>query len=492
VPEQGAQADLLVYGASPAGIGAAVAAARAGLRVLVAEPLGQIGGMLAGGLGRTDLGRPDTVGGLFREFMQRVVTHYQQAHGPASVQVEDCLGGQRFEPHVAHRALREMLAEASVSVLLRHPLRTAEVASGRIAAVTLDGPRGPVRVLAPSFVDASYEGDLLAAAGASYRVGREARGEYEEEHAGHLFWDPDTGRATEYGTGEGDARVQAYCFRLCVTDDPGRRRPIGPPPDYDAGRYALLRAYLEAAPRRLKDVLLLGKLPNRKWDVNNWGFCWQSMDLIGGSDEYAEATWERRREIARAHRGYQWGLLHFLQHDASVPAEMRAEAARFGLCADEFEEGEGWPEQLYVREARRLVGRYVFTEHDARRDRRKPDAVAVGSYPLDSHATQWYRIGQPAPAPEGFFMCSTQPYEIPLRALQPRDLHNLLVPVCLSATHAGYGTLRMEPVLMNLGMTCGAAAGLARHASCALNDVPAPELQTALMGAGQITAAPGR
>jgi len=488
VPDEGTQADLLVYGASPAGIGAAVAAARAGLRVLVAEPLGQIGGMLSGGLGRTDLGRPDTVGGLFREFMQRVVAHYQQAYGPASLQVEDCRGGQRFEPHVAHRVLAEMLAEAQAAVLLRHPLRAVEVASGRIVAVTLDGPDGPMRVLAPSFVDASYEGDLLAATGASYRVGREARGEYGEEHAGHLFWDPETGRASGHGTGEGDARVQAYCFRLCVTDDPARRRPIGRPPDYDAGRYALLRAYLEAAPRRLKDVLLLGKLPNRKWDVNNWGFCWQSLDLVERSDGYAEANWERRREIARAHRDYQWGLLHFLQHDAAVPTELRAESARFGLCADEFAEGEGWPEQLYVREARRLVGRYVFTEHDARRDRRKPDAVAVGSYPLDSHATQWYRVGQPTPAPEGFFICSTQPYEIPLRALQPRELDNLLVPVCLSATHAGYGTLRMEPVLMNLGMACGAAAGLARHAGCARSDVPAPELQHELVRAGQVLA----
>ncbi len=479
--------DLFIYGASPAGLGAAVTAAREGLRLVIAEPLGQIGGMVTGGLGRTDLGRPETVGGVFREFMDRVVRYYAARYGPDSPQVKDCAGGQRFEPSAAKQVLTEMLAEAGVEVLLRRAVASAEVDGEAVKSVTLEGGE---RVLADAFVDASYEGDLLAAAGARYRVGRESRSEYGEEYAGHLFWDPCKGRATEHGTGEGDDRVQAYCFRLCVTDREENRLPIEQPPDYDPARYELLKAYLEAAPRQLKDVLLLGQLPNGKWDVNNWGFCWQSMDFIEGNVGYVEGDGPTRREIARRHREYQQGLLYYLQHDSSVPSDLRAEAARFGLCRDEFVESGGWPEQLYVREARRLIGRHIFTEHDARRDGAKPDSVAVGSYPLDSHATQWYRPGQPTPAPEGFFMCSTKPYEIPFRSLQPESLANLLVPVCLSATHAGYGTLRMEPVMMNLGMACGLAAALAKRHGCAVSDVAVEELQRELEARGQVIRAP--
>jgi len=476
-------ADLFVYGASPAGIGAAVTAAREGLRVLVAEPLGQLGGMLTGGLSRTDLGRPETVGGVFREFLTRVVAHYAARYGPDSSQVKDSLGGQRFEPRVAHAVLSDLLAEAGAEVRLRREIVTAEVEGRRLRAVTLRNGVGEERVRAKAFVDASYEGDLLAAACVPYRAGREARQEYGEEHAGHLFWDPKTSRPSPRSTGEADARVQAYCLRLCVTDDPANRRVLAPPPSYDPARFSLLQAYLDAAPRQLKDVLLLGPLPNRKWDVNNWGFCWQSMDFIEGNAGYVEGDWPARRRIVRAHRDYQYGLLYYLQHDRGVPADLRAEASRYGLCADEFPENDGWPEQLYVREARRMLGRYVFTEHDARRDSRKPDAVVVGSYPLDSHATQWYRLGQPDPASEGFFMCSTRPYEIPFRALLPADLDNLLVPVCLSATHAGYGTLRMEPVMMNLGMACGLAAALSPGGPA---NVDVAELQRELAGRGQV------
>jgi hypothetical protein len=242
--------------------------------------------------------------------------------------------------------------------------------------------------------------------------------------------------------------------------------------------------------------LLLGRLPNGKWDVNNWGFCWQSMDYIEAGCDYPEAPWQRRREIAEQHRLYQWGLLHFLQNDPSVPAQLRDEAAPFGLCSDEFAEAAGdarpagWPEQLYVREARRLVGQHVFTEHDARRHRRKPDSIAVGSYPMDSHATQWYQLGQPTPAPEGFFMCAVRPYEIPYQCLLPRSPRNLLVPVCLSATHAGYGALRMEPVMMDLGLACGLAASLAIRGGTDAHGISVDELQRTLESAGQVIHAP--
>jgi len=484
--------DLLVYGASPAGLGAAIAAARRGLRVLVAEPLGQIGGMVTGGLSRTDLGRPETVGGLFREFMDRVVGYYEQHYGPGSQQANDCLEGQRFEPHVALDILTEMVQEAGVEICLRRALSTVEVGEDRVEQITLSGPDSIARTSASFFIDASYEGDLLAAAGCDYRTGREPHSEYEEEYAGHLFWDPGKGRATDHGTGEGDRRVQAYCFRLTVTDDPASRLPIERPADYDPCRYDLLKQYLAAAPRRLKDVLLLGPLPNGKWDVNNWGFCWQSMDFIEANDDYPEGSWEQRRSISEQHRDYQWGLLYFLQNDRSVPSDLRAEATAFGLCKDEFACRGGWPEQLYVREARRLVGEHVFTEHDARRDRRKPDSVAVGSFPIDSHATQWYQVGQPTPAPEGFFMCSARPYEIPYRALLPKSPRNLLVPVCMSATHAGYGTLRMEPVMMNLGLACGLAAVQAKEDGGDFHTLDVEKLQQSLEQSGQVVRAPER
>lgn len=478
--------DLLVYGASPAGIGAAVAAAREGLRVLLAEPLGRIGGMVSGGLGRTDIGRPETVGGIFREFMNRVVSHYEHRCGASSQQVENCEAGVRFEPRAALSVLAEMAEEAGVEVRLRRSVEGARTGEDELQAVDLLGPHGPEYVTADNFVDASYEGDLLAAAGAEYRTGRESREEHGEEYAGHLFWDPKRGRPTEHGTGEGDGRIQAYCFRLTLTDNPDNRLPIEKPPDYDPGRYDLLAQYLAAASRRLKDVLLLCKLPNRKWDVNNWGFCWQSMDFIEGNVGYVEGTWEQRRAIAEEHRKYQWGLLYFLKNDSAVPPELRTEAAQLGLCKDEFTDRGGWPEQLYVREARRLVGRYLFTEQDTRRETEKPDSVAVGSYPLDSHGTQWYRIGQPTPAPEGFFMCSVSPYEIPYRCLLPTSPQRLLVAVCLSATHAGYGTLRMEPVFMNLGMACGLAAALSAKAGVPPQDLEVSELQQVLEQRGQV------
>ncbi|HUU54049.1 MAG TPA: FAD-dependent oxidoreductase [Armatimonadota bacterium] len=484
--------DLFVYGASPAGLGAAIAAARQGLRVLVAEPLGQIGGMVTGGLSRTDLGRPETVGGLFREFMGRVVAHYEKHYGASSQQVEDCLAGQRFEPRVALALLAEMVQQAGVDVRLNRAVSAAGVGEDRIENLTLSAPGGLERVSAPFFIDASYEGDLLAAAGCDYRAGRESREEYEEEYAGHLLWDPSKGRASKHGTGEGDDRVQAYCFRLTVTDDPDNRLPVERPPDYDPSRYDLLKQYLAAAPRGLKDVLLLGPLPNRKWDVNNWGFCWQSMDYIEQNSAYPEGTWEQRREIAESHQAYQWGLLYFIQNDRSVPADLRAEVSAFGLCKDEFPERAGWPEQLYIREARRLIGEHVFTEHDARRDRRKPDSVAVGSFPIDSHATQWYQVGQPTPAPEGFFMCSVRPYEIPYRALLPKSPRNLLVPVCMSATHAGYGSLRMEPVMMNLGLACGLAAVQAKGDGCDFHTLEVEKLQQSLVSNGQVIHAPDR
>jgi len=484
--------DLFVYGASPAGIGAAVTAARQGLSVLLAEPLGRVGGMVASGLSRTDLGHPNTVGGIFREFMASVVDHYRRAYGEDSPQVQDCQGGERFEPHVAEAILAEMLQSADVEVRLHRTIRKAGVEKGKLHEVVLSAETGEECIFASTFVDASYEGDLLAAAGAPYRTGRESRTDYGEEFAGRLFWDPKIGRATEHGTGEGDDRIQAYCFRLAVTDDPDNMLPINRPSDYDSGSYDLLARYLAAAQRRLKDILLLGKLPNRKWDVNNWGFCWQSMDYIEENQGYAEGTWKQRRIIAKAHCRYQQGLLYFLQHDPSIPPDLQAEVARFGLCRDEFVEGEGWPEQLYVREARRLVGEHIFTEHDARRDREKRDVVAVGSYPIDSHATQWYRIGQPTPAPEGFFMHSVRPYQIPYKCLLPKEPGNLLVPVCMSATHAGYGTLRMEPVMMNLGMVCGLAAALACDDKSLPSDIDVEKLQRLLEQNGQILNLPSR
>jgi len=492
--------DVIVVGATPGGIAAAISAARAGSRVLLLTESEHLGGMMSSGLGRTDVGDPNAVGGVAREYLDRVYRFYRDTYGDGSPQVTDCASGTHFEPRVAEALFERMVGETA-RLTVRRGLRLAsvEVLGRRISAIrVIDLRTGwPEWLRADQYVDATYEGDLLALAGVSYVVGREGRDDFGEEHAGHIYWDPERWAVAPGGTGEGDRRVQAYNFRVCLTTDPANRVAIERPVGYDPSRYAVLvRAIRSGRVRRLSDVLSLARLPNGKFDANNQPAAWLSSDLAEGSERYPEAGPEERAQIVEAHRRHLLGLLYFLQDDASVPASLQADARQYGLPRDEFTDARHFPRQLYVREARRMRGRRVFTENDARaapgQDRPpvQADSIGVGSYALDSHATSAWDASHPNLV-EGFFYLGgiTRPYEIPYGTLLPREVDNLLVSVCVSATHVGYSSLRMEPTYMVMGQAAGVAAHLAAALRVGAAEVPIGRLQETLAQGGQVLTA---
>lgn len=494
--------DVLVVGATPGGIAAAVTAARLGRKVALVCPSKWIGGMMTGGLSRTDFGSMQSAGGLFKEFVDRVHRSYVETYGANSPQARACRQGYYFEPKVATRIFHQMLAEQPhITVFLNHHPRGVVKKGNRVTAVfVLDRPRFIRKTLsAKVFIDATYEGDLAAQAGAPYRIGRESREEFNEEHAGEIFWNP-VKRQIVFGSGKGDRKVQAYNYRLCLTTRPDNFVPLPPPNQYDRSRYLTLIPDIHSG--RLKgmdSVLSILPIPNDKFDANNHPLGNPSSDLIGGADEYPEADLWRREEIAEAHKQHILGLFYFLQNEAEVPEWFRREARRWGFPSDEFVDNGHFPTQLYVREGRRILGKYIFTENDARspdpqrRPNFHPDSIAVADYPIDSHATAPEKDG----LLEGFFYLpgsQTQPSQVPYRVMTPLGVENVLVSGCVSCTHIGYGTLRMEPVFMALGTAAGTAAHLSllknvppaqlnvsdlqrallqqKHVICVFNDVP--------------------
>jgi PKD repeat protein len=475
--------DVAVGGATPAGIAAAIAAARAGNSVGLFDPTAHIGGVVSGGLTATDYGDRRTIGGLAREFFDRVREHYKTAYGPNSPQARRCSDGFFFEPHLAEEILAEMLHSAGrVDVFLRHQLLAARVADGRITQIEMrnDAAGGQVLVTADVFIDALYEGDLMALAGVPYRVGREGAHEYGEPHAGARPGEPEP-------PGSPDLRVQAYNYRLCLTDDPNNRLPLARPPGYSRSDYRTVEAFLQATPTATftGHCVSIVHMPNGKVDAN-CGVAWQSTDYVGANHEYAGQTTSARRKTAGDHHSYIRGLLYFLQTDPAVPQHIRDEAGQWGLARDEFADHGHWPHQLYVREARRMIGRHVFAEHDATASRFKDDSIGLGSYTIDSHAVRRMPQADGTYRGAGWLSVQVEPYEIPYRVLTPRDLRNLLVPVCCSATHVGYCTLRMEPVYTIMGQACGEAAALARETGAAVQEIDIARLQERLVTAGQI------
>jgi len=432
--------DVVIYGATPGGIAAAVTLGRRGRRVALVEPTPAIGGMLSGGLGRTDYGNIHALGGPFAAFMT-AVDQYYASHYPADSPNQTLKrGGLYFEPHVAREILLGWLASVPSVTLYRDcPLAGATVEGGRLTAVIVDDTRRRLRrtLRAEVFIDAGYEGDLAAAAGCRYRLGRESHDEYGEDHAGKLWWDVWKTR-TELVEGTGDSHVQAYNYRLCLTREPADRQPVPRPPYGSYHRETYLGLLPDIAKGRLKaltDILSILPLPNGKFDANNHPQGNPSSDLIGGADAWPRATTEQRLELAQQHRDHILGLLYFLQHDPAVPESLRADAAAWGLAADEFPEEAGWPSQIYVREGRRVLGDDTLTEHDTapapggERPPLKADAIAVGSYPCDSHATGGRNPDHPDWL-EGFFYLSsghTKPYGIPYGILLPQGVEGLLV-----------------------------------------------------------------
>jgi hypothetical protein len=493
-------ADVVVYGATASGVIAAVAVAREGKSVLLFDPAHHVGGIVSGGLGATDHGRREAIGGYSREFFDRVREHYKSKYGPNSPQVKDCSDGFYFEPHVASRVFADMLREARIEPKLDQPLLELVTGGSRIVAVKAgNGDEYAAKV----FIDATYEGDLMAKAGVKYHVGREGRDQYGESLAGVQAHSPahqwpvkvnalgPDGRPLPFVTagpldaaGTGDRKVQAYNFRLCMTKDPANRVRWPKPANYDPARYELLARYLAAVPNlKFGKLCHPRKMPNGKTDTNNNGPF--STDHIGANFEYPEGDAATRRRIWREHIDYTQGFFYFLARDPRVPAALQTEANAWGLAKDEFPDTANWPAQLYVREARRMIGAYVMVQADFRERRDKSDSVGLGSYNADSHHCQ--RVAQPdgSALNEGDFQVPVRPYAIPYRSLTPKagECTNLLVPVCCSASHVAYGTIRLEPVYMILGQASGVAAALACQGEYTVQQIPVDRLRSKLLAA---------
>jgi len=506
---------------------AAVQATRMGCTVALVGPGRHLGGMSSGGLGWTDTGNKAVIGGLAREFYHRIWLHYQQPQAWRWQRRDEygnrgqgtpAMDGERrtmwvFEPHVAEAVFEDLIREHQIPVFRNEWLDRRHGVSkegNRIVRIRmLSGRTFEARI----FLDATYEGDLMAAAGVDYVVGREGRDMYGETWAGvqtgvfhhrHHFnvlrrpisayrvpGDPDSGllphvsREPPGPKGSGDRRVQAYCYRLCLTDVPENRLPFPRPAHYDPDEFLLLVRIFAAGWR--ETFRKFDPLPNRKTDVNNHGP--MSTDHIGANYEYPEATYTRREAILREHERYQKSLFYFLTHDPRVPEEVRTEMQRWGLARDEFIDNGHWPHQLYIREARRMRGPFVLTEHHLTGRATTPRPVGMGSYSIDSHNVQRYvtpegwvqnegDLGVPLPAP----------YPVDYGVLlPPRDqAANLLVPVCVSASHVAYGSVRMEPVFMILGQSAATAAALALEAGCAVQDLPYESLRRRLLADGQV------
>lgn len=496
--------DLVVYGGTAAGVMTAVSGARQGLKVALLEPGVHIGGMVSGGLSATDVGRREVIGGLALEFYFRAGRHYDLNRHLQAL-------AWRHEPKVAEAVFHEMIREARVTLLLRQRLRekTGVVMEGaRVAEIiTEHGWRFRGKV----FVDASYEGDLMAQAKVRYTFGRESTQQYGESLAGvrartpsHQFpvnipardeqgrLLPEISAEPRGEPGSADKRIQAYNFRIAATNVAANRVPWPKPDNYDPARYELLLRYIQAMTPYLgrtmefTDVSSTGLIPNGKADLNNRGGF--STDYIGKNYDYPDGDYSTRARIWKDHEDYQKGFYYFLANDPRLPESMRRTAQEWGLSKDEFTDTGHWPHQLYVREGRRMIGEYVAIQKDLQTELTKPDAIAMGSYNSDSHNVQRFVNAQGFVENEGDVQVGVKPYQIPYRSITPKraEAENLLVPVCFSASHIAYSSMRMEPQYMMMGHAAGMAAALAVRGNSAVQDIAVPALQQQLRDEGAV------
>lgn len=519
IPAKVVPADIVIYGGTSAGVAAAVTAVRLGKTVILVSPDVHLGGLSSAGLGFTDTGNKEVIGGLAREFYHRVYLHYQAdtawkwqkkaAYGNKGQGTPAIDGKERtmwvFEPHVAEKIMEDLIREHKVIVYRNEWLNRdtgVEMKNGRVLSInTLSGHQFIGKV----FIDASYEGDLMAAAKVSHHIGREANRIYGEQwngvqtgtfhHRHHFSSNIDPYRvpgdrssgllggisAEHPGVkGAGDNKLQAYCFRMCLTNLPENKVTFPKPDHYDPEKYELLLRLFEGGWNELFDKY--DAIPNRKTDTNNHGPF--STDYIGMNYEYPEASYERRRQIIKDHENYQKGLMYFMANDARMPVQFQKEINKWGLAKDEFKDNGNWPYQLYVREARRMLSDYVMTEHEVLGKKQVPNPIGMGSYALDSHHTQRYVN------PEGYVqnegdvgVKAERPYAIAYNAIVPKmnQCQNLLVPVCLSASHIAYGSVRMEPVFMILGESAATAAVLAVEGNVPVQKVKYGQLKNLLL-----------
>lgn len=536
--------DIVIYGGTSAGIAAAIQSSRMGKTVLLIEPTNRIGGLTTGGLGQTDIGNKQVVGGISREFYQNIKKHYEMPESWKWQKRSEYIdGGQTrtkegedamwtFEPSAAMKVYKKMMAAEKIDLVFGKKLnrdKGVKKQDARIVEITMtDGTSYKGKM----FIDATYEGDLMATAGVSYTVGRESNKQYGETLNGvqandfsvtlrrtvstnsynHNFidgvdpyvvkGDPSSGLLPfiiEGGPGidgTGDKGIQAYCFRMTLTDLPENRIPFAKPENYNEQEYELLFRNYEAAEGPIEEMYPYGDplvpwinsaMPNRKTDTNNQkGF---STDFIGQNHEYPEASYEEREKIVERHRYYQQGLMWSLAYHPRIPEKVRNVVSKWGTCKDEYEREDGWQQQLYVREARRMIGDYVMTQKNCEGFEVAGDPVGMGAYGMDSHQVQRYVDANGFVQNEGNVEAPfPAPYPISYRSIVPKkeECSNLLVPVCVSATHIAFGSIRMEPVFMVLGQSAATAASIAIDGGVAIQDIDYPKLKTVLLKDKQV------
>lgn len=521
------QADVLVVTANPAGVAAAAAAAKSGAKVIVLEESAHVGGIVAGGLTNTDIRKHGAVGGLYNEFKCRIVAYYTTMYGADSRQVKVCKGGNMFEPHVAEKVFRDLLAaEKNITLLLRRRVVSARVI-GRDGAerVAIPGQRsdgaapkdfGPTVKLvsltaedlsrpgkttefrAQSFIDCTYEGDLAALSGVPYRVGRESRATFGEPHAGHIYVRFKDYNLLPGSTGEADDGIQAFCFRFHLTKDKANAVPVEKPAAYNRGDYRhVLSQIAEGKITRFTQVIQLYEMPNGKFEVNSdhphqdTGVPAESLDLAEENWRWPEAGPAERERIFARYWSHNEGLVWLLQNDPAVPQAIRDEASQWGFPKDEFTDNRHRPHHIYVRQGRRIWGEYTVTQNDAKPvfatglPARHADGVAVAEFEFDSHAVRKFDPAHPLLRP-GYFFISHDPFQLPYRIMVPKCVDGLLVPVACSASHVGYQALRMEPVFMALGEACGIAATAALREKTEVRAVDVSAVQRVILKRGGV------
>lgn len=517
--------DLVIVSGTPSGIMAGIAAGKMGKRSLILERTAHAGGMVANGLGATDLITRGATGGLFLEFINRIKTHYVTKYGAQSQQVKDCVNGYHFEPSVAEMVLHDMLKEAPMVTLLTNREFEADPANLIMNGKTITGIKVLNRETGKTeqytgkfFIDASYEGDLIAAAGVPFSLGREGIKEYNEPYAGVVYklWASNT--QEEGSTNMADNAIQAYNYRLCLTTDPAKRVAIPKPANYNREEYASIvedvltghhagieykqmtqaqkdsnarlvaqglppaGKYMPQGMQRLVNKVIL---PNGKTDANNQHRALVSTDLPEENWAWPSSSWEWRDRFAQRLKDYTLGLLWFGQNDPALPEWFRKECKEWGFANDEFADNGNFPRQVYVREGRRMRGMYLFTAADAtvvNTGGRPPvhaSSLTASHYGIDSHATR--KREKDRHTLEGFLSYGTAPYTVPYGVIVPPNVTNLLAPVPASATHLGLATLRMEPCWMALGQAAGVAAVVSIETQTAAQDIAIKKVQDELI-----------
>ncbi|TAH20404.1 MAG: FAD-dependent oxidoreductase [Cytophagales bacterium] len=495
--EKSTEVDICVYGGTASGVITAYTAKKMGKSVILIEPTKHLGGLTTGGLGFTDIGNKFAITGLARDFYRRIGQHYGK--------FEQWI----FEPHVAENLLLTYIKEANINVLYQNRLLSVDKNDGFIGSIVIENAAQPSPqtnqiIKAKMFIDCTYEGDLMAKAGVSYTYGREANSQYGETYNGvqmldkHQFPDgidpykikgkPESGLLWGINpepvlpNGSGDKKLQAYNFRMCLSKNPQNQIPIIQPENYDPSKYELLLRQVEITKPQVLDWQLMhfATMPNDKTDINNCGGF--STDMIGANYQYAEADYDTRKKIVKAHEDYTKGLLYFIGNDSRMPEHLRNEMKQFGYPKDEYIDNGGWSPQLYIREARRMVGEYVMTQHNCQGREIATDAIGMAAYTMDSHNCSRFVINGMVKNEGDVQVGGFPPYPISYRSLTPKknECKNLLVPVCLSSTHIAFGSIRMEPVFMVLGQSSAVAASLAIDAKIAVQEVAVEKMQEVL------------